>query len=112
MDTARHPITLAVEGGIAIVTLERPPVNAIDGARAAALGVVHQCVPRAELEAAARAQAERIAAVPSAALAACKRCITAAVDGREDGFEAEVQGTALLYAQAETQALVRKFLSG
>lgn len=84
----------------------------IDGARAAALGVVHQCVPRAELEAMARAQAERIAAVPAAALAACKRCITAAVDGREDGFEAEVQGTAMLYAQAETQALVRKFLAG
>lgn len=83
----------------------------IDGARAAALGLAHQCVPRAELEAAARAQAERIAAVPAAALAACKRCITAAVDGREDGFEAEVQGTAMLYAQPQTQALVRQFLA-
>lgn len=82
-----------------------------DGARAAALGVVQQCVPPADLEAAARAQAERIAAVPVAALAACKRCITAAVDGGEDGFEAEVQGTAMLYADAETQRLVRQFLA-
>jgi enoyl-CoA hydratase len=84
----------------------------LGGARAAALGVVHECLPAAELEAAARAQVERIAAVPGAALAACKRCITAAVDGGEDGFEAEVQGTAFLYEQAETQALVRRFLAG
>jgi enoyl-CoA hydratase len=82
------------------------------GSRAAALGLVHQSVPAAELEAAARARAERIAAVPAAALAACKRCITAAVDGGEDGFEAETEGTAFLYEQGETQALVRRFLAG
>lgn len=84
----------------------------IDGARAAALGVVHQCVPAAALQDAARAQAGRIAAITGPALAACKRCITAAVDGREDGFAAELEGTAMLYAQADTQALVRRFLAG
>jgi len=84
----------------------------LEGARAAALGVVHQCVSGPALEAAARAQAERIAAVPAAALAACKRCIQAAVHGGEDGFEAELEGTAMLYAQPDTQALVRRFLGG
>lgn len=84
----------------------------IDGARAAALGVVQRCVAAEMLLAAARVQAERIAAAPAAALAACKRCITAAVDGREDGFAAEVEGTAMLYARADTQALVRRFLAG
>lgn len=84
----------------------------VDGARAAALGLVHQSVAPTELEAAARAQAERIAAMPAATLAACKRCITAAVDDNEDGYEAELQGTAMLYGQAESQALVRRFLAG
>jgi enoyl-CoA hydratase/carnithine racemase len=84
----------------------------VDGARAAAWGVVQECVPAAQLAPAARALAGRIAAVPAPALAACKRCITAAVDRGEDGFAAEVEGTALLYAQAETQALVNRFLAG
>lgn len=84
----------------------------VDGQRAAALGIVHRSVPAAELPAAARAQAERIAAMPGAALAACKRCITAGDQGREDGFAAEIEGTAMLYGQAETQALVHRFLAG
>ncbi|MEJ8836070.1 enoyl-CoA hydratase/isomerase family protein [Ramlibacter sp. AN1133] len=84
----------------------------IDGARAVAWGVAQECVPAEQLEDAARALAQRIAAVPAPALAACKRCITAAVDGNEDGFAAEVEGTTMLYAQAETQALVRRFLAG
>lgn len=82
----------------------------LEGPRATSLGLAHQCVPAAELEATARLHAERIAAFPGAALAACKRCITAAVDGLEDGFEAELAGTAALYEHAETQALVRRFL--
>ncbi len=84
----------------------------VDGQRAAALGIVHRSVPAAELQAAARAQAERIAAITGPALAACKRCITAGVDGQEDGFAAEIEGTAMLYGQPETQALVRRFLAG
>jgi enoyl-CoA hydratase len=84
----------------------------VDGARAAALGLAQDCVPADALEGAARSLAERIAGVPAAALAACKRCITAAVEGTEDGYAAEVEGTAMLYAQAESQALVRRFLAG
>jgi enoyl-CoA hydratase len=83
----------------------------VHGARAAALGLAHECVPLPELEAAARAQVQRIATIPAAALAACKRCITAAVERNEDGFAAEVEGTAMLYAQVETQALVQRFLA-
>jgi len=83
----------------------------VDGARAVAWGVAQDCLPDDRLEEAARALAQRIAAVPAPALAACKRCITAAVDGNEDGYEAEVAGTAMLYAQAESQALVQRFLA-
>jgi enoyl-CoA hydratase len=84
----------------------------VDGARAAALGLAHECVAADALEGAARALAERIATVPAAALAACKRCITAAVERNEDGFAAEVEGTTMLYAQTESQELVRRFLAG
>ena len=82
----------------------------VDGTRAVALGLVQDCAPAAELESTARALAQRLASVPAAALAACKRCITAAVERSEDGFAAEIEGTTLLYAQPETQALVRRFL--
>jgi enoyl-CoA hydratase/carnithine racemase len=83
----------------------------VDGARAVTLGLAQDGAPEDALESAARALAERIAMVPAPALAACKRCITATVERNEDGFAAEVQGTAMLYAQAETQALVRRFLA-
>ncbi|HEY5899933.1 MAG TPA: enoyl-CoA hydratase/isomerase family protein [Burkholderiales bacterium] len=81
----------------------------LDGREAAALGVVHWVVPAGELAARARALAAEITALPPAALAACKRCIAAAVEG-EDGYEAEVQGTAALLATTETQRRVREFL--
>ncbi|HET8746627.1 MAG TPA: enoyl-CoA hydratase-related protein, partial [Ramlibacter sp.] len=40
MDTPRHPITLAIDGAIAIATLDRPPVNAIDDAWVARLDAI------------------------------------------------------------------------
>lgn len=83
----------------------------LSGAQAAALGVVDQCVPASELEAAARAQVERIAGLPGDALAACKRCILAALDHRDNGFEVEIEGTAKLLATPQTQHLVRQFLA-
>ena len=46
-----------------------------------------------------------------AALAACKRCIFAAVDGFEDGYEIELEGSAALLAAADTQERVQRFLS-
>ena len=40
MDTAPHPIALAVDGAVAIATLDRPPVNAIDDAWVARLAAI------------------------------------------------------------------------
>jgi len=81
----------------------------VTGAEAARLGVVHWAVPAGELAARARSLAAELTALPAAALAACKRCIDAPLDGA-DGYEAEVAGTAALLADAETQRRVRDFL--
>ena len=77
----------------------------ITGAQAAALGVVHWAVPAAGLAARARAIAADIAALPAAALAEAKRCI-----GDANGYERELEATARLLAQDETQSRVRAFL--
>jgi enoyl-CoA hydratase len=77
----------------------------ISGAQAAALGIVHWAVPAGELEARARSIARDIAALPAAALAEAKACIGAAA-----GYERELEATARLLAQDETQKRVRAFL--
>ena len=77
----------------------------ISGAQAAALGVVHWAVPAAGLAARARAIAADIAALPAAALAEAKGCI-----GAVNGYERELEATARLLAQDETQERVRAFL--
>jgi len=82
----------------------------VSGADAVALGLAHWAAPAAELEAFTRAVAERIAGIPSAALASCKRCIEAGLDANKNGFEVELEQTALLYANQESQGLVRAFL--
>jgi enoyl-CoA hydratase/carnithine racemase len=82
----------------------------LTGSEAAALGLVHWAVPAAELESYTRSVAQRIGALPSAALAACKRCIEAALDETADGFEVELSETALLLASDETQQRVKRFL--
>jgi len=77
----------------------------ITGAQAAALGVVHWAVPASELAARARSIARDIAALPAAALAEAKACIGAA-----NGYQRELEATARLLAQDETQRRVREFL--
>ena len=84
----------------------------LDGAQAATLGLVHWSVPRDELPVRARELAERVAALPSAALAACKRCIGAAGKPGQDGYGMELAATGDLLATEATQALVRAFLEG
>jgi 3-hydroxyacyl-CoA dehydrogenase len=81
----------------------------VDGAEAARLGVVHWAVPAADLPARARALADELAAMPAAAIAACKRCLGAGSSGA-DGYGREIEGTAALYENAETQRRVREFL--
>jgi enoyl-CoA hydratase/carnithine racemase len=77
----------------------------LTGAQAAALGVVHWAVPAAELAARARQIARDIASLPAAALAEAKACI-----GAHNGYERELEATARLLAQDETQRRVRAFL--
>lgn len=82
----------------------------VRGAEAVALGLAHWAAPRDELQARTGAIAERIAALPAAALAACKRCIGAALEADVDGFSLETSETQKLYASAQTQELVTAFL--
>lgn len=81
----------------------------VDGATAAVLGLLHWAVPAAELPAQAQALADRIAALPRAALAGAKACIAAAVGA--DGFEMELSVTRQLMGDSETQGRVREFLA-
>ncbi len=85
----------------------------LDGATAAALGIVHWAVPRAELAGFAGDLATRLAKLPRAAAAAAKSCIAAQSDPARDGYEEELQRTKeLLLNEPETRARVEAFLSG
>lgn len=84
----------------------------VPGADAAALGMAQWSVPADALDTFVDALAERIAALPPAALVACKQCIAAAAEPQRDGFALELAGTAELLAREDTQARVREFLSG
>ena len=83
----------------------------ITGTQAVALGLVHWAVPAAELAARARQIASGITALPAAAVAACKRCIDAALEQAVNGYEMEVAATAALLASDLTQDKVRQFLA-
>lgn len=82
----------------------------VGGAEAVALGMAHWVAPAAGLQEAARAIVDRIARLPSKALAECKHCIATALDSHADGYEEELDGSAKLLASEETQQLVGKFL--
>lgn len=82
----------------------------VDGATARNLGLVQWSVPASEIAAAAQALAERVAALPEAALGASKACIAAARDGTGDGFAIEIEATRILAATPETRALVTAFI--
>ena len=83
----------------------------VDGFTAEKLGLVQWAMPRAELEAGARALAERIAAVPRQAAQAAKQCIAAASDNVRDGFAEELAHTRRLYQHADTRERVNAFLA-
>jgi len=82
----------------------------LPGSEAAALGLVHWVAPQAELPVYTRSIVARIAALPAPALAACKRCIAAALTPGADGYAVELVETRALYASADTQARVARFL--
>jgi enoyl-CoA hydratase/carnithine racemase len=91
--------------GVAVAKRLILGAEVITGAQAAAFGVVHWAVPAKELMERARAIARDIASLPAAALAEAKACI-----GAPNGYERELEATARLLAQDETQRLVRAFL--
>ena len=82
----------------------------VGGAEAVSLGLAQWSAPAGETQPAARAIAARIAELPPQTLAANKRCIGVAAHGGEDGFAAELAGSAALLAAPETQRRVTRFL--
>jgi len=84
----------------------------LDGTAAAALGVVHWAVPRAELPARAVEVARRVASLSPAAVAASKACIAAAGHKDRGGYTDELEFTRLLLSDAETRRRVEAFLAG
>lgn len=86
--------------------------EAVDGATAAQLGLVHWASPRAEIEKEAAAIARRIAALPAAALAASKACIAAAGEPGAGGYMQEIEVTRTLQSNPETRERIAAFVSG
>lgn len=82
----------------------------VQGAEAGGLGLAQWHAPAAQLREVAGGIAERLAALPSAALRESKRCIGAALDARLDGYEIELEGSGTLLALQQTQERVRRFL--
>ncbi len=82
----------------------------VTGADAVALGLVQWQAPEAELRALTCGVVDRIADLPGEALLQSKRCIAAALDRADDGYEIELDASATLLALAQTQDLVRQFL--
>lgn len=82
----------------------------VEGAEAVGLGLAQWRAPAQELRETARGVVERIAGLPGAALRESKRCIAAAMDPAQDGYELELQGSGALLALAETQERVRRVL--
>jgi len=84
--------------------------EAIDGATALGLGIVHWAFARTELADRAREIARRIAALPAAALAASKVCIALAMEPGNGGYSTELEATRNLLNNRETRQRVEAFL--
>jgi enoyl-CoA hydratase len=83
----------------------------VDGSAAERLGLVQWALPHAQLAEFAARLAQRVAAMPKAALAANKRCIAATTDPARDGFADEITETRRLYDHPDTRARVSDFLA-
>ncbi len=86
--------------------------EAVDGPTAERLGLVQWVCPRAELADRAAEIAGRIAAMPAAALAAAKLCMTASAAPGRGGYSDELESTRNLQTDAETRDRVNAFLAG
>ncbi len=86
--------------------------EAVDGGSAERLGLVQWACPRSELADRAAEIAGRIAALPAAALAAAKLCITSAATPGRGGFGDELELTRNLQTDAETRERISAFIAG
>ena len=82
----------------------------IDGREAQRLGLVQWSVPAEQLEAFTGELVNRLGKLPVHAVAACKRCIAAALDDSVDGYELELSETRKLHDIPESQARIQAFL--
>ncbi len=82
----------------------------VEGAAAEALGMVQWAVALRQLADFTARLVAGIAALPTAALAASKRCLAEADEPGDAGFLAEMRETRLLLDHPETRALVAAFL--
>lgn len=82
----------------------------VNGSEAYELGLIQWACSSESLSEKAREIAHRIAGMSPLALAACKRCIAAALPTMDYGMQLELSGTRTLYASEETQSLVRRFV--
>ena len=115
----RHDGRLAAGGGTQRLTRLLGPGLArrlilggetLTGEQALQLGLVQWSVPRAALQSAAQALAERAAQVPRYTLAENKRCIALAASVPGEGYAAEIAATRRLYQNPETRRRVTAFL--
>jgi enoyl-CoA hydratase len=82
----------------------------ITGLQAGAMNIVQWVASPDSLASRARGIAHEIASLPACALAASKRCISAAIAPGANGYELELLATGTLLGQNETQSRVRAFL--
>ena len=82
----------------------------ITGTEAKALGIVQWSVPGDHLSQRTLDLVERLGSLPVHAVAACKRCIAAAMDDTIDGYELELSETRKLHDIPESQQRIKAFL--
>jgi len=82
----------------------------VSGAEAVALGLAQWSAPPDEIGKTADTLTKHLSELPPATLSANKRCINIAAAGGAGGYEAELEGSAMLLAAPETKRRVVKFL--
>lgn len=81
----------------------------INGAEAERLGIVHWAPNSGELESHARNIVMGIASLQPSAIAACKRCLSAAAEPGDGGYLAELRETRRLFETKETREKIAAF---
>jgi enoyl-CoA hydratase/carnithine racemase len=83
----------------------------VRGSNAVALGLAQWSAPAAQLGGFAQDKVATLAALPAAALAACKHCIDLASPPQPAGYLKELAETRRLYGSEPTRTLVQQFIS-